>query len=204
MNASEASKGLLDDLARARGKTARVHCGPLTTYLRDLGVSHVDFFSLDVEGAEFRVLSTLDLDAIRVDVMIVESYNRDCVAVCPHRDAVRALMRARNYTRIEHEGPTRGIPRSDLFVHPAVPIPKNVWNYNSKSVKARSRLVAVPALAVPAVPAIAARRAAPLDPAIFATPDAPPDPEPAVAATPAAAPEPAAAAAPEPEIESVA
>ena len=200
MNASEASKGRLDDAARARGKTARVHCGPLTTYLRDLGISHVDFFSLDVEGAEFRVLSTLDLDAIRVDVMIVESRNRDCGAVCPHRDAVRAHMRARNYTRVEHaEGAARGIPRSDLFVHPTVPIPKNVWNYKSKTVKARSRRVAVPAL--PAVPAL---RAAPPDPAIFATPDAPPDPEPAIAATPAAAPEPAAAAAPEPEIESVA
>ena len=109
------------NVGEAGRPVARVHCGPLTPYLADLGVTHVDFFSLDVEGAEFRVLSTLDLDRIRVDVIIAESLNRDCGKICPHREAVRGLLRARNYTLIEG-----AIPRSDLFVHPSIPVPRAV------------------------------------------------------------------------------
>ena len=40
-------------------------CRPLGAILRDAAVSHVDFFSLDVEGAELTVLQTLDQAAAR-------------------------------------------------------------------------------------------------------------------------------------------
>jgi len=52
-----------------------VHCGPLKAYLAALDIKHIDFFSLDVEGAELLVLKQFDFDAVTVDVFMVESDN---------------------------------------------------------------------------------------------------------------------------------
>lgn len=49
-----------------------VPCEPMATYLQRAKVRHVDFFSLDVEGAELEVLHTLDFVYTRIDVFIIE------------------------------------------------------------------------------------------------------------------------------------
>ncbi len=56
-----------------------VQCFPLFSVLSALGVDHVDYFSLDVEGAELDILETIPFDRITFDVITVE-YN---VAFCP-------------------------------------------------------------------------------------------------------------------------
>ncbi|GMH67320.1 hypothetical protein TL16_g12932 [Triparma laevis f. inornata] len=38
----------------------QVHCGPLKDYLHALSIKHIDFFSLDVEGAELLVVQQFD------------------------------------------------------------------------------------------------------------------------------------------------
>lgn len=48
-----------------------VPCRPLGKILRDAGISFVDFFSLDVEGAELQVLKTMDW-SIPVRVWVIE------------------------------------------------------------------------------------------------------------------------------------
>ena len=50
----------------------QVQCLPLYSILQAVGVQHVDYWSLDIEGAELSVLKTLPLDEITVDVISVE------------------------------------------------------------------------------------------------------------------------------------
>jgi len=52
-------------------QSVKVSCKPMSFYLT--GVKHVDFFSLDVEGAELMVLETMDFTKITIDVMIIET-----------------------------------------------------------------------------------------------------------------------------------
>ncbi|KAJ8614224.1 hypothetical protein CTAYLR_001140 [Chrysophaeum taylorii] len=80
--------------------TKPVRCVALKALLRHLDLDHVDFFSLDVEGAELKVLSTLFDDEVPdfdVTLIYAEAYNRQCGAECPKRDAVRRLLTSRGY-----------------------------------------------------------------------------------------------------------
>jgi FkbM family methyltransferase len=58
-------------------------CLPLQTVLDIFGITHIDFFVLDVEGAELEVLKSLDMGPggrLRVDVFTVEAESRDAVS----------------------------------------------------------------------------------------------------------------------------
>ncbi|XP_013387740.1 protein Star-like [Lingula anatina] len=58
-----------------RGKT-RLLCLPIQTLLSIIGRTHVDFFSLDIEGAELEVLRAFPWDKITVDMWTVEVHQR--------------------------------------------------------------------------------------------------------------------------------
>lgn len=45
---------------------------PLSKWLLDANLHHVNFFSLDVEGAELPVLKTIDFDSTSIDVLSIE------------------------------------------------------------------------------------------------------------------------------------
>lgn len=47
-------------------------CFPLVDILGIIGVNHVDYLSLDIEGPELQVLETVDWNRVRVDIMTVE------------------------------------------------------------------------------------------------------------------------------------
>ena len=47
-------------------------CLPLLSTPGHFNITHIDFFSLDVEGAELEVLKTLDLSAVHISVLVVE------------------------------------------------------------------------------------------------------------------------------------
>jgi len=49
-----------------------VNCFPLNTIMAALGISHVDYFSLDVEGPEIEILRTVDWTRLHIDVITVE------------------------------------------------------------------------------------------------------------------------------------
>lgn len=61
-------------------------CVSPKTLTEVLGSSHIDFFSLDVEGAEFEVISLID-DSVEIDVFTIEGNDK----------RVDALMTARGY-----------------------------------------------------------------------------------------------------------
>ena len=50
-----------------------VSCLPLSTVLSALAVSHVNLFVLDVEGAELKVLRSIDFSRLSFDVIVVEA-----------------------------------------------------------------------------------------------------------------------------------
>jgi len=49
-----------------------VQCFALTTYMLALNVSKIDYFSLDVEGAELDILKTIDLEKLDISTLSVE------------------------------------------------------------------------------------------------------------------------------------
>mmetsp|Transcript_16941 Transcript_16941/g.18978 ORF Transcript_16941/g.18978 Transcript_16941/m.18978 type:complete len:386 (+) Transcript_16941:78-1235(+) len=134
--------GLVGHAKTYTGKpTVEVPCGPLSPVLADIfaaeeetdnsqpqrsdggggGVAAVlptvDFFSLDVEGSEDLVLSTIDFHAVRINVLMIEIQNNDCKwEGCPVRQRVRAKMAAEGYQRYE-----KLVHASDIYVHPDSP-----------------------------------------------------------------------------------
>ena len=60
-----------------------VKCYPLSVILSELCVSSIDFFSLDVEGAELSVMRTIDWTRVTFKVIVIETVrsNRDPRAV---------------------------------------------------------------------------------------------------------------------------
>ena len=93
----------------------QVPCGPLTPIILDLfpNGGHVTFFSLDVEGAEPKVLQNIDFDLVQIDIFMVENFNNFCTLNnCPSRDEFRRILESKGYVWTSHK-----IQRSDLFVH---------------------------------------------------------------------------------------
>lgn len=50
-----------------------IPCIPMSSVFDQLGINHINFFSLDVEGAELSVLQTIDFDKMAFDVIVIES-----------------------------------------------------------------------------------------------------------------------------------
>ena len=57
----------------ASANRIKIQCFPLYTVLLALGNPTVNYFSLDIEGAEFKVLSTLPFDKVDVKVWTIET-----------------------------------------------------------------------------------------------------------------------------------
>ena len=115
--------------------TVDVPCGPLSPIFEDIfvdntdngagtGLPTLDFFSLDVEGAEALVLSTIDFQAIRINVLMIEIANKHCRGdECQVRMDVRAKMAAEGYKQYKNV-----VHASDIYVHPESPfqVPESI------------------------------------------------------------------------------
>ena len=110
--------GLIGHAKTYAGKpTVDVPCGPLTPILADIfdGYESINFFSLDVEGAESLILNTIEWDKIpRIDVMIIEIKNNHCQDdSCQVRQDVRRIMKHAGYMRYQDL-----VRASDIYIHP--------------------------------------------------------------------------------------
>ena len=92
-----------------RAKVREMSCVPLGVILREASVKHVDFFSLDVEGAELNVLRTVDWDAVTFGVLLVEQDGKNTTK----DNAVRELLRAKGY---EYDGVTGMFCRAEVWL----------------------------------------------------------------------------------------
>ena len=56
----------------SKAKVIKVTCLPLYTILLSVGNPTVDFFSLDVEGAELEILKTIPWDKVKINVSLLK------------------------------------------------------------------------------------------------------------------------------------
>ena len=90
-----------------------VHCAPLATYLKYLEITEIDFMSLDVEGSELSVLETIDFDAVKIKVLMVESKNtHNPGGNSPQNVMVRKFLHSKGFT-IE---PAGTVQHSDVYL----------------------------------------------------------------------------------------
>ena len=66
-------------------------CYALGTLLESLDVHHVDYFSLDVEGAEVHILNSIDFERYTFGVLSIE--------VQENRQEIHHIMTAKGYER---------------------------------------------------------------------------------------------------------
>jgi hypothetical protein len=93
--------------------TIEITCLPLASVLQMFGLTYIDFFSPDVEGAELKVLQTLDFSAVHINVIVVEQDGHN-----PEKDeAVRALLLANNFELDERIRGIRAAGRNEWFVN---------------------------------------------------------------------------------------
>jgi FkbM family methyltransferase len=88
-------------------KTLKVPCLPLRSILDEFHVFHVDFFSLDVEGAEPSVLETVDFSKFSASVLVVENLQGDDT-----NGQVRKILFAQGYVE------DASIGNNHVFLHP--------------------------------------------------------------------------------------
>ncbi|KAK8378923.1 hypothetical protein O3P69_009571 [Scylla paramamosain] len=96
--------GKISNLETGQNKTgyAEVQCLPLYSILLALNTTTVDYFSLDVEGAEMRVLKTIPWDKVNIKTLSVEFIHGG-----EGKDALRRYMEGRGYrvfSEVTHPG----------------------------------------------------------------------------------------------------
>ena len=104
-----------------------IPCMPLQEILQTFGITHIDFFSLDVEGAELEVLQTLDFTAFHVSVLVIEQDGGN-----PGKDkAVRQLLAAKGFIMDKSLKSMKAGSRNDWFVNKLFEkseAPKSSWD----------------------------------------------------------------------------
>ena len=72
-----------------------VPCYPLDQVLKAIGRSVVDYWSLDTEGSEVKILNATDFDAIEVGLITVEHQRKR-----PKRNAIHTVLESRGFKRV--------------------------------------------------------------------------------------------------------
>ena len=91
----------------------RLPCLPLGEILSMFGIARIDFFSLDVEGAELEVLKTLDFSRVHINVIAIEADGRNS----QKDEAVRKLVLAHGFELDRSFSAQEAGKRNDWFVN---------------------------------------------------------------------------------------
>lgn len=102
---------------RTEIKEKIVQCFPLFSVLLAVGVKEIDYFSLDVEGAEYEVLKTFPFSDVRIRILSIEY---DHIRLQPGVDqALRKLMADNGYRLVTEV--SRGFANDYIYAHSSVP-----------------------------------------------------------------------------------
>ena len=66
------TKGMLSGIVNSRARANTIQCFPLNSVTAALGIRHIDYMSLDVEGPELNILQTVNWSQLSIDVLTVE------------------------------------------------------------------------------------------------------------------------------------
>lgn len=80
-----------DELKSSKGDKVQVQCFPLYSVLKAMGNPHVDYFSLDVEGAEYPVLKSIPFDKTKITLVSAET-NQQRTNFKGKREDIHKLM----------------------------------------------------------------------------------------------------------------
>ena len=99
---SEDELGVMVGAVEALGKNASdkkfvVKQRRIDNILRERGVKHVDFVSIDVEGYEMNALQSINFDEVTFDCFVIE--NNKGVGGCASRN-IRSFMKRKGYKLI--------------------------------------------------------------------------------------------------------
>lgn len=72
----------------------KVQCFPLYSVLKAIDISEIDYFSLDIEGAEFQVLTTIPWDLLHISILGVETEHAGTVFSGKEEDIVDYMSKA--------------------------------------------------------------------------------------------------------------
>ncbi|CAG0902995.1 unnamed protein product [Darwinula stevensoni] len=84
------SGGKMTSKNQKNKKGQHLICFPLESLLRAIGQSKIDFFSLDIEGLDYEVLTSIPWDILDIQIMMVES-NKGT------REKILKYMAVKNY-----------------------------------------------------------------------------------------------------------
>ena len=94
---------------------ALVHCQPLIDLLREKGRNSIDFWSLDVEGAEIDILENLDFKEVQVTSILIEDF------WIPLRD-LDYLMTTRGFYKLQQ------LAVDSLYLNRSTPFLEPLWH----------------------------------------------------------------------------
>jgi len=92
-----------------------IQCFPLYTYLLALNVTEVDYFSLDIEGADFQALQTIQFDKIIFKVLEIEVQ-----WVKEGKQAVKSFLEGHGYICVME------MNVDYIFIHKSVKLRRNL------------------------------------------------------------------------------
>jgi len=121
---------------KVKGQTTTpLPCLPLDTIMEKVGVRHVHFFSLDVEGAELEVLKGIDFTRFSFDVMAVEADETDLNIANGKDKEILEFLESKGYELHSNYGRSNWIVRTSRasvqkgtswsYLH-ALPTPKAI------------------------------------------------------------------------------
>ena len=115
---SDVKSAYTNNFVKRQGVPVQVPCASLTNVLLDMFPSgHINFFSLDVEGAEPLVIgNAIDFSKVFIEVLMVEQYNNLCPKppnYCESREKVRSIMKENGYVLKDNL-----VIKSDVYIHP--------------------------------------------------------------------------------------
>ena len=76
-------------------KKIKVIAFKLQTLLEKLNIKHIDFLNVDVEGSDYKVISSLDLNKIRPKMICIEENKYDIKDII--NDAIQSFMNSNDY-----------------------------------------------------------------------------------------------------------
>ena len=85
------------------GNVVTTNCYTLSSILETMGVTHVDYFSLDVEGGEVHILNSIDFNKISFGVISIE--------VQVNREQIYKIMMKNGYKRV------KSLHIDDFYIH---------------------------------------------------------------------------------------